>query len=121
VRNNQAESAEAALTRWLSWARRSRLEPFKKLAVTLKERMAGVVRGMLDGRSNAYVEAMNGMLQQAKRAARGFRTARNFIAIAYLRMSKLKHLPANPLQPATSRTAGITRYRDGRQVPLKTA
>ena len=62
--------------------------------------MAGLVRGMLDNRSNAYVEAMNGLLQQAKRAARGFRTARNFIAIAYLRMSRLKHLPANPLQLA---------------------
>ena len=55
---------------------------------------------MLDNRSNAYVEAMNGLLQQAKRAARGFRTATNFIAIAYLRMSKLKHLPSNPLQLA---------------------
>jgi len=28
---------------------------------------------------------MNGLLQQAKRAARGFRTSANFIAIAYLR------------------------------------
>jgi transposase len=55
------------------------------------------VRGMLDHRSNAYVESMNGLLQQAKRAARGFRTARNFIAVAYLRMSKLTHLPVSPL------------------------
>lgn len=58
---------------------------------------------MLDKRSNAYVEAMNGLLQQAKRAARGFRTTENFIAIAYLRMSKLKHLPANPFAPAVPR------------------
>lgn len=55
---------------------------------------------MLDNRSNAYVEAMNGLLQQATRAARGFTTASHFIAIAYLRMSKLNHLPANPLLPA---------------------
>ena len=41
-----------------------RLEPFKKLAKTLKD-LDGVVRGMLDNRSNAYVEAMNGLLQQA--------------------------------------------------------
>ncbi len=77
-----------------------RVDSFKKLAVTLKQRIDAVVRGMLDNRSNAYVEAMNGLLQQAKRAARGFRTATNFIAIAYLRMSKLKHLPSNPLEPA---------------------
>lgn len=46
---------------------------------------------------------MNGLLQQAKRAARGFRTSGNFIAIAYLRMSKLKHLPAHPFAPAAAK------------------
>ena len=81
--------------------------------------MAGVVRGMLDGRSNAYVEAMNGMLQQVKRAARGFRTVKNFVAIAYLRMSKLKNLPQNPMQPAAPLRSTI--YRAGRPFPLKTA
>lgn len=48
-------------------------------------------------------EAMNGLLQQAKRAARGFRTTANFIAIAYLRMSKLKHLPTSPFVPAAAK------------------
>ncbi|MFG5411179.1 transposase, partial [Piscinibacter sakaiensis] len=60
-------------------------------------------RGMVEHRSYAYVEAMNGLLQQAKRAARGFRTAANVIAIAYLRMSKLTHLPAHPFSPAAAR------------------
>ncbi len=57
----------------------------------------------VDHPSNAFVKAMNGLLQQAKRAARGFRTSRNFIAIAYLRMSKLKHLPASPFAQAVAR------------------
>ena len=105
---NSAVQATADLRGWISWARRSRLEPFKKLANTLKQRLEGVVRGMLDNRSNAYVEAMNGLLQQAKRAARGFRTATHFIAIAYLRMSKLRHLPSNPLPPAMTRGGVIT-------------
>ena len=104
--HNSIEQAASDLRAWLSWARRSRLEPFRKLAKTLSERFDAVVRGMLDSRSNAYVEAMNGLLQQAKRAARGFRTARNFIAIAYLRMSRLKHLPLNPLQPALPQADG---------------
>jgi transposase len=101
VQHNNEAQAKAELSSWLSWATRCRLEPFKKLAKTVTAHLDGVVRGMLDNRSNAYVEAMNGLLQQAKRAARGFKTATNFIAIAYLRMSKLKHLPSNPLQPAT--------------------
>ena len=101
--HNNFEQAQTDLQAWLSWARRCRLEPFKKLATTIKDRFGAVVRGMTDHRSNAFVEAMNGLLQQAKRAARGFRTATNFIAIAYLRMSKLKHLPAHPFSPAGAR------------------
>ena len=100
--SNDARLAHADLNAWLSWARRSRLESFKKLARTITQRADAVVRGMTDNRSNAFVEAMNGLLQQVKRAARGFRTAKNFIAIAYLRMSKLKHLPAHPFAAAAA-------------------
>ncbi len=49
------------------------------------------------------LNSAHGRLQQAKRAARGFRTSANFIAIAYLRMSKLKHLPASPFVPAAAK------------------
>ena len=101
--HNSIEQATSDLKAWLSWARRCRLEPFKKLALTLRQRMAAVVRGMVDHRSNAFVEAMNGLLQQAKRAARGFRTSKNFIAIAYLRMSKLTYLPTSPFAPVTAK------------------
>lgn len=87
------------------------LEPFKRLANTLKKHWDGVVAGMLQARTNAYVEAMNGLLQQAKRAARGFRDTENFIAIAYLRMSKLAHLPASPFEPAKPNCKGrIVRF-----------
>lgn len=55
---------------------------------------------MTDHRGNPFVEAMNGLLQQGKRAARGFRTGANFIAIAYLRTSERKHLPAHSFASA---------------------
>lgn len=104
--HNSATQAASDLKRWISWARRSRLDSFKRLGTTLKEHFEGVVRGMLDHRSNAFVEAMNGLLQQAKRAARGYRTSANFIAIAYLRLGKLTHLPASPFIPALPRATG---------------
>jgi hypothetical protein len=66
---------------------------------------------MLDHRSNAFVEAMNGLMQQAKRAARGFRTAANFIAIAYLRLGRLTHLPTSPFVPAAPLSAGLAKHR----------
>lgn len=100
--HNSTEQAGVDLAAWTSWARRCRLEPFKKLAATIKERFDAVIRGMLDHRSNAFVESMNGQMQQAKRAARGYRTAKNFIVIAYLRLSRLKHLPAHPFAAASA-------------------
>ena len=59
----QAQSekvAKTGLKQWISWAQRSRLEPFKRLAKTLSNHWDGVVAGMLHARTNAYVEAMNG-------------------------------------------------------------
>ena len=38
-----------------------------------------MVRGLLDHRCNVFVEAINGLMQQARRAARGFRTAANLL------------------------------------------
>jgi len=108
----QAQSDEvtkAGLKKWISWASRSRLEPFKRLAKTLLTHWDGVVAGMLQSRNNAYAEAMNVLLQQAKRAARGYRNTENFIAIAYLRMSKLVHLPTSPFESAKPRTQRFTR------------
>ena len=105
------EVAKAGLKQWMSWASRSRLEPFKRLANTLKKHWDGVVAGMLQARTNAYVESMNGLLQQAKRAARGFRNTKNLIEIAYIRMSKLAHLPASPFEPAKPNCKGrIVRF-----------
>jgi transposase len=100
--HNSLEHAASDLAAWTSWARRCRLEPFKKLAATIEDRFDAVVRGMLDHRSNAFVESMNGQLQQAKRSARGYRTARNFAAVAYLRLSRLKNLPTHPFSAAAA-------------------
>ncbi|VUZ22689.1 ISL3 family transposase ISIde1 [uncultured Comamonas sp.] len=96
LEHNDSVRAQADLRAWLSGARRERLESFKKLAKILTVHFDGGGKGMLGNRSNSFVEAMNGLLQQAKRAARDFRTTRNFIAISYLRMSKLAHLPDHP-------------------------
>ena len=101
--SNDAQLARVGLNAWLSWARRCRLEPFRKLARTIGQRAEAVMRGMIGNRSNAFVEAMNGLLQHSKRGAHGLRTATNFIAVAYLRMSKLKHVAAHPFSAAMAK------------------
>jgi len=91
-----AEEAGLLLDSWISWARRSRLAPFKRLANTLKEHRAGILRGFDSKLSNGYVEGFNSLVQAAKAKARGYRCPKNLITIAYLLGAKLAHLPASP-------------------------
>ena len=106
----EVDIARHRLQRWISWARRCRLEPFKRLARTLTEHLDGIVRHFVSGLSNGFVESMNAQIQAAKARAKGYATTRNFITIAYLLCARLKHLPTNPwTQPATGpRTAVST-------------
>ena len=91
------DDAEQLFTRWMSWARRSRLLPFKRLGATCKTHLRGIVEHFRSGLSNAFVEAMNASIQAAKARAKGYyATVRNLMAIAYLLCGKLKHLPRNP-------------------------
>lgn len=90
------EEAEQRLTRWCSWARRCRLEPFKRLAATIKDHWEGVLNVFDSRLTNGAVEGMNGLIQAAKARARGYRTARSLITMSYLIGGKLTALPANP-------------------------
>jgi len=75
---------------WLGWAVRSRLEPFRKLARTIKDHLQGILAYMETGLTNAAIEAVNGILQMAKRMARGFRNFHYFRLAAYLKAGHLK-------------------------------
>lgn len=88
--------AERLLRRWICWARRSRLAPFKVLGATVRAHLAGIVEHFRSGLSNGFIEAMNGQIQAAKARAKGYATTANMTVIAYLLCAKLKHLPRNP-------------------------
>lgn len=88
--------AEEQLTAWFRWARRSKLAPFKKLALTLKAHWDGILNSFDSALSNGAVEAINGLIQAAKARARGYRKPRNLILMAYLIAGNLSHLPASP-------------------------
>jgi transposase len=77
----EAESGEAAqevFARWYRGAIRSRLKPIKKLAKTLKEHLPGLLNYFAYRITNGLAECINGMIQNLKRAARGFRNFGNF-------------------------------------------
>ena len=88
--------ATTLLDGWISWARRCRLAPFKRLATTIKKHRDGILEHFRSGLSNGFAEGLNGRIQAAKARARGYGTDRHLIAISYLICAKLKHLPKNP-------------------------
>jgi len=85
-----AVGEESGLKWWCSWADRSRLEPFRKLSRTIKAHWDGILAFMATRLTNAAMEAVNGILQLAKRMARGFRNFHYFRIAAYLKAGGLQ-------------------------------
>ena len=83
---------------WISWAKRSRLEPFKRLGRTLKAHLPGILAAYRLGASNAVAENINSQIQAAIVRARGFKSLRSLTNIIFLTVGKLANLPANPFQ-----------------------
>lgn len=63
--------AEELLTTWFRWARRSKLPFFRKLALTLKPLLVGILNGFVSALSNGSFEAINGLIQAAMACPRG--------------------------------------------------
>ena len=77
------KNAEEHLKSVISWCSRSRMEPFVKLGQTLKRHSDGILGYYKNYTTSAAIESVNGLLQLARRRARGYKTFRNFQAIAY--------------------------------------
>lgn len=85
------EEAQALLKSWYNWAIRSQIEQVKKVARTVKEHWDGILSWFDSRLSNGFLEAINGLIQAAKRRARGYRSAKNLINMAYLIAGKLDY------------------------------
>ena len=85
--------ARAALTRWYSWAIRSRLEPIKKVARMIKSHLEGVVNAIYHRVTNARAEGINARIQWIKYTARGFRNRERFRTAIYFHLGGLDMTP----------------------------
>ena len=92
---DMAQERFDALFRWL---RRSRLEPMKKVALTLKQYAVEILNIFKSRLTNAICEGINSMIQAAKRKARGYHTIDGFSCIIYLVAAKLHLACPNPLR-----------------------
>ena len=84
------QEAEAALKRWYFWATHSRLTPMIKAARTIKRHWDGVLRWFHSRLTNGLMEAINGLIQAAKRQARGYRSTKYLITMIYIIGGKLE-------------------------------
>jgi transposase len=72
------------LNDWLAWASRSRLEPFVKLARTIRDRKIDICNSLTFRLSNARVESMNQKIRLIIRRAYGFRSVEALRAMILL-------------------------------------
>lgn len=86
---NVAWAAKRRLTAWLAWAGRSRLQAFVRVARTIRERLAGILRYFESGYSNGPAEGLNNKARMATRQAYGFHSAGAVLAMINLRCTGL--------------------------------
>ena len=88
IPENQSE-ADELLGSWCAAAQRSRLRPLVELARTVRNHWTGILNWFQSRISNGILEAINGLIQAAKRRARGYRNPDYLITMAYLIAGKL--------------------------------
>jgi transposase len=98
----QAHVARDKLIEWISWAARSRLAPFKKLAATIKKHLEGIVAIVATGLNNARTEGLNGKIRVITRRAYGFHSASALISFIFLCCSGLVLHPVFKMPPTAA-------------------
>jgi transposase len=85
--------ARQKLLDWIGWALHSRLEPFRKVARTIRKYIDGVLGYVATGLSNGPSEGLNGKVRTITRRAYGFHSAKSLIGFIFLCCSGITLLP----------------------------
>ena len=87
------DAAKVLFKKLCSWLKRSRLEPMKKAADSLRAHEQDILNYFLCRLTNAMSEGFNGVIQAAKRKARGFATYEGYRCSIFLVAGKLRLAP----------------------------
>jgi len=98
----EIDTARVKLREWIGWAERSRLDPFKKLAGTIKEHFDRILAYIPERLNNGRTEGTIGKIRTITRRSYGFHSASNLIAMIFLCCSGITLLPV--LKFASGRT-----------------
>lgn len=97
LKAKDVEDAVSGLKWWYNWVCHSRIPEMIKVAKSIKSHSEGIVAYLKTRLTNAGAEALNGIIQTAKRKSRGFRNFEYFRAVIYLVGSKLKFDLPSPI------------------------
>jgi transposase len=97
LKARNVDEAVSGLKWWYNWVCHSRIPEMIKVAKSIKEHWDGIVAYLKTRLTNAAAEALNGIIQTAKRKSRGFRNFEYFRAVIYLVGSKLKFDLPSPI------------------------
>ncbi len=92
----QPKRARQALDEWLAWASRSQLQPFVKLARTIRKYKERILAYIKERYSNAIVEGMNNRIRTIARRAYGFHSAEALRSMIFLCLGGIKLNPPLP-------------------------
>ena len=92
----QAARAKKTLKQWLSWASRSRLRPFLRVARTIRKYRDGILAYIDFRLTNGPVEGINHRMRTVARRAFGFHSAEALSSMLFLCCSKIELTPALP-------------------------
>jgi transposase len=85
--------AVKAWKRWIGWAVRSRLEPMKRAARSIRAHLWGIVNAIVLRVTNAGAESQNSRIQWIKKQACGFRSRERFRNAIYFHLGGLDLYP----------------------------
>jgi len=91
----QVNVARAKLDEWLSWAKRSRLQPFAKLARTIKKHSDGILAYVQTRANNGRIEGLNGKARTITRRSYGFHSSSALIGMLFLCCGGINVSPAH--------------------------
>jgi transposase len=97
----QVHVARRKLGEWTSWAARSRLVPFRKLAGTVSRYLEGILAYVSSRLSNGRTEALNGKARTITRRSYGLHSASALIALLKLCCSGITLKPVT-LRPGST-------------------
>ena len=96
LQRRQINVVKRMLHQWCTNVNRSKVEPMKAVAKTVRKHLDGIAAWARTRQTNGFLEALNGLIQAAKRKARGYRSFQTMRTVIFLVAGKLDFDRLNP-------------------------